>query len=93
MTIQEIEGKYALVNKLHWLKRIKDEYESLLSKIKNEIRYFTITGLSYTARGDEQDVEINPHFSIDTKFVRDGLVDAVKKLDEEIKRLKKEIKE
>lgn len=93
MTIREITEKYALVKRLNWLKRIKDEYESLLSTIKNEKEYFTITGISYTARGDEQDVEINPHFSIDTRFVHDGLIDAIKKLEEEIKRIKKEIEE
>lgn len=93
MTIQEITVKYSLVTRLNWLKRIKDEYESILSTIKNERKYFTITGISYTACGDEQVVDINPHFSIDTRFVHDGLVDAIKKLEEEIKRIKKEIEE
>lgn len=93
MTIEEIEKKHNQVGKLRWLEDIMQNYKQVVARIDREKEFFIISEILFMARGDEEKMHINCHWSIDARFIRDGLVEAIDNLAVEIEELKKEIEE
>ena len=91
MTIQEIEEKANKIRAYRWLEKIKQDYLDIIDRIEREGDYFIVRGIVFSARGDIENFDINSHRSIDSRFIHDGLMEAVQKLDEEISQLKEDI--
>lgn len=75
-----------------WLQGIADNYESMLKLIDKEKDYFTIYGLTYTARGDIRNFQVNPHRTIQYKYIYDGLKAELDVINAEIAECEKELK-
>ena len=91
MTIQEIEEKANKIRTYRWLEKIKQDYLDMIARIEREGEYFIVRGIVFSARGDTEKFDINPHRSINSRFISEGLMGAVRKLDEEISQLKEDI--
>lgn len=86
----ELEQK---VRHYRWLQGIADNYENMLKLIDREKDYFTIYGLTYAARGDTNNFQVNPHRTIPYKFIYDGLKVALETINTEIAECEKELKD
>ena len=69
-----------------------DEYGSLgWELVAREGDHFRLCSFSYSARGDEQKFEVNPHRTIPFTFIRDGLKEALARISEEMAQIEKEL--
>ena len=91
MTIAQIEEKHDLIRTLKWLERIRGDYAKAIERIDKEGEHFTITGIGFESHNEGEVIHINPHRTINPRYIRNALSLAVKGLNEEIKQLKKEI--
>jgi len=90
MKYDEIEKK---VQSYRWLEGIAKEYRAMIDHINVEKEYFRVEKIAYTARGDMQYFDLNSHRTIPGHYIADGLKEALIGIDEEIKQIKKELKE
>lgn len=88
MTIKELEQKNELLQKLRWLEQIRFHYGQMLERIRCNTKdgkcFFTIEGIHFSACGDGETFNLNPHRTIDPRHIADGLDEAIKALDAEI---------
>ena len=76
-----------------WLQGIADNYESMLKLIDREKDYFIIYGLTYAARGDTTNFQVNPHRTIPYKYIYDGLKAELEAINAEIAECEKELQD
>ena len=91
MTIEELEEKFQQMRQLRWLEGIAHDYREQLELIDKNPDYYTIRYIAYSCRGSERAVTINPHRPIPVQYLREGLAEALGKLEREIETLKAEI--
>ncbi|MBQ8708852.1 MAG: hypothetical protein IJ523_12260 [Succinivibrionaceae bacterium] len=90
MKFEEIEKK---VSNYRWLKEIAESYRKMIVLINREEDYFSIHSMEYSARGDVEKLNINCHRSIPPKYIRAGLSEALKGIEQEMEQISKELKE
>ena len=81
------------LNHYKWLSDIAARYHSMIQLIESEKDFFTIYGFSYAARGDVSLFNVNPHRTIPNSYIKQGLEDAVRGIEQEIKELETELKD
>lgn len=86
----ELEHK---VRHYRWLRDIERIYTEMLDLINKEKEYFTIEGFSYSARGDTETFDLNPHRTIPYVYIRDGLEAARDNIRKELSECEQELKE
>ena len=77
---------------LIWLQMIAKEYRTFIDRIRQEGEYFVVQGIGYTARGDGKVFYLNSHRPIKTSFILEGMLDALRSVEEEIKEIKTSLK-
>lgn len=88
MKYEEIEK---MVSEYCWLRDIADNYRRMIACMEREQGYFRLYNLEYSARGDVEKFNINPHRSIPVKYLIEGLGVALSGIEEEIKQLKSKL--
>ena len=91
MKIAQIEKKAEQIRTLRWLEKIQEDYRILFDRIEREKEYFIVQALHFTARGDGEVVNFNPHRTIPYTYIRDGLWEVIVTLNKEIAELVAEI--
>ena len=86
--IDDIQGKF---NHYFWLRRIQKDYTGYISFIEREKEYFRVSEIGYLARCDGRSFDLNPHRTIDCRFILEGLKDALEKVNAEIEECSKEL--
>ena len=71
-----------LFSKLDWLKDIHTRYVEILEKFKHENA--VIDFIHFRTNVDSEDLRLNPHRSIDNRFIIEALEDVLAKLKAEI---------
>ena len=74
-----------------WLKGIADKYRKMISYIESEEKYFRVEKITYSARGDSTEFELNLHRTIPSKYIIDGLKDILPKIENEMIEIKKSL--
>lgn len=87
---EELQTK---VNYYKWLKSIANNYHYMIRLIESEKDFFTIYSFSYAARGDVMPFNVNPHRTIPSSYIKQGLEDAVMGIEQEMKELETELKD
>ena len=91
LNLENLSSVEEKVRRYKWLKGIIDEYEQMIKLIESEGDHFRLCSFSYSARGDEQKFEVNPHRTIPFTFIRDGLKEALARISEEMEQIEKEL--
>ena len=90
--MDNLEKLQTKIDHYKWLSDIADKYRNMIKLIESEKDFFVIYGFSYAARGDIRDFDINPNRTISNSYIKQGLEDAVKGVEQEIKELETELK-
>lgn len=76
-----------------WLCDIAESYQDMIGLLDREKDYFTIYGFSYAARGDSTSFRVNPHRTIPNKYIKQGLEEILKRVQQEIQEIEVELKD
>lgn len=76
------------------MKKVAVEYSAAIQLIDREEAYFTVESITYHARGDSREIELNPYYApIPYTVIRDGLQAALTKLEGQMSEMENELKE
>ena len=81
------------IDHYNWLCNIAESYQDMIGLIDREKDYFTIYGFSYSARGDVTSFNVNPHRTIPNKYIKQGLEEILKCVQQEIQEIEIELKD
>jgi len=84
MSIRELQVKIEQLRHLRWLEEIRKEYAAMTKYIENNGDSFCIIGIGYECRSEGQRFEVNPHRTLNNKYIIAALCEAVENLDQEI---------
>ena len=80
------------VRHLEWLKSIQLEYKGHAETMKKNAFAISIQAVSYTNKGGNCILNVNPHKPIPARYIYGGLVDVLDSLAKEIEELENELK-
>ena len=80
------------IRKLEWMESVERLYSEYLNRMDKEKENFVIQSIGFTARGDGEKMQINPHFPIPYNYICAGLNAARVALNDEIKELRGKLK-
>ena len=76
------------------MKAVAADYHKAIELIDYEKEYFLVDDIIYRARGDSRKLNLNSYYApIPYTVIRDGLQSALDKLDAEMSKMEKELKE
>ncbi|MBP3212678.1 MAG: hypothetical protein J6M41_08975 [Prevotella sp.] len=88
---EELKDK---VETYEMMKTVADEYRMVIQLIDREEAYFQAESITYHARGDSRQIQLNPYYApIPYTVIRDGLQAALTKLEDGMSEMEKELKE
>lgn len=88
---EELKDK---VETYEMMKTVADEYRMAIQLIDREEAYFQVESITYHARGDSRQIQLNPYYApIPYTVIRDGLQAALTKLEDGMSEMEKELKE
>lgn len=92
MTIAEIEEKAGQVRHLRWLEEIAESYSDILKRINVEKEKFCVCGIVFTAGSEREEFfRFNGHRTISVELIRQGLIQVLADIMNEINKTKAEI--
>ena len=80
------------VRHLQWLKDIEKEYRTHAERLRKNNFDITIQSVNYTIKGGLYHLDLNPHRSMEARYIYGGLTDALDRITKEIEDLQKELK-
>ena len=86
--IETLERKF---ERYKWLNGIAKMYQEHIELIEREKDYYTVYQISFSARGETTNFLLNPHRSINPKYILAGLRDALKRVNIEIAECEKHL--
>ena len=78
---------------LKWLYPIADEYEKFIHLIESEKEHFTVDGIIYSARGEEEKFSLNCHRTMPNTYILEGMKRALHDVKVEIAMCEAELKQ
>ena len=77
---------------LQWLKEIEKDYQGHAEILRKNNFDITIQSVNYTIKGGLYHLNLNPHRSMEPRYIYGGLSDALDRIRKEIEDLQKELK-
>lgn len=82
------------VDTYEMMKAVANDYRKAIELINYEKDYFKVDDIIYSARGDSRKLNINSYYApIPYTVIRDGLQAALDKLEAEMSKMEKELKD